>query len=120
MAQPSDTAIEVTRNDAESRYELHLSDATHDHALAGYTRFEQGTRRIRFIATEIDPAFRGRGLGDILAGEALADVARRGDTIVPLCPFIAAYLQSNEVAGAVVEWPDGTPLDAATQGESPA
>jgi predicted GNAT family acetyltransferase len=120
MPQPSDTAIEVTRNDAENRYELHFSDATHERTLAGYARFEQGTRRIRFTATEIDPAFRGKGLGDILAGEALADVARRGDTIVPLCPFIAAYLQRNEVAGAVVEWPGGTPLDAATQGEPPA
>ena len=57
---------------------------------------------------------------DATDAPALADAARRGDTIVPLCPFIAAYLQKNEVAGAVVEWPGGTPLDAATQGESPA
>ncbi|GAB3274468.1 GNAT family N-acetyltransferase [Microbacterium lacusdiani] len=112
--------LKVTRNDDASRYELHLSDATHEDTVAGFIRFEQGQGRIRMIATEIDPAFRGQGLGDALASEALADVARRGDTIIPLCPFVAAYLQKNEVAGAVVEWPGGTPLDAATQGESPA
>lgn len=112
--------LKVTRNDEESRYELHLSDETHDHVLAGHVSFQQATRRIRLTATEIDPAFRGKGLGEVLAGETLADVAQRGDTIVPLCPFIAAYLQKNEVAGAIVEWPGGTPLDAATQGESPA
>lgn len=110
----------VTRNDDESRYELHVTDDDGARTLAGYARFEQGTRRIRFTATEIDPAFRGKGLGDTLASEALADVAQRGDTIVPLCPFIASYLQRNEVAGAVVEWPGGRPLDAATQGEPPA
>ncbi|WP_345752248.1 GNAT family N-acetyltransferase [Microbacterium rhizophilus] len=112
--------ITVTRNDEAGRYELHFSDDTHDRTLAGHTSFEQGTGRIRFTGTEIDPAFRGKGLGETLASEALADAAQRGDTIVPLCPFIAAYLQKNEVAGAVVEWPGGTPLDAATQGESPA
>jgi predicted GNAT family acetyltransferase len=109
----------VTRNDDESRYELRVSDDNHGGTLAGYAQFEQGEGRIRFIATEIDPAFRGQGLGDTLAADALADAARRGDTIVPICPFIASYLESNEVAGAVVEWPDGPPLDAATQGEPP-
>jgi predicted GNAT family acetyltransferase len=112
--------LKVTRNDEASRYELHVSDDTHDHTLAGYASFEQASNRIRFTATEIDPAFRGKGLGETLAAEALADAARRGDTIVPLCPFISSYLEKNEVAGAVVEWPGGTPLDAATQGESPA
>ncbi|MER7797371.1 GNAT family N-acetyltransferase [Microbacterium sp. NPDC096154] len=111
--------VKVTRNDAESRYELHVSDETHHGTLAGYASFEQGTGRVRFTATEIDPAFRGQGLGDTLASEALADVAQRGDTIIPLCPFIAAHLQQNEVAGAIVEWPGDTPLDSATQGESP-
>lgn len=109
----------VTRNDDEGRYELHVQDGG-ERTLAGYAAFEQGPHRIRFVATQIAPAFRGRGLGEILASEALADAARRGDTIVPVCPFIAAYLKDNEVAGAVVEWPDGTPLDSATQGEPPA
>lgn len=113
------TDLRVTRNDAESRYELRLTDDTHHDVLAGWTRFDQRTGRVRFIATEIDPAFRGKGLGDTLASDALADAARRGDVIVPVCPFIADYLRKNEVAGAIVEWPGDTPLDAATQGESP-
>ncbi|MGW9112281.1 GNAT family N-acetyltransferase [Microbacterium sp. NPDC055683] len=108
--------LTVIRNDDESRYELHDGEAG---ALAGFAAFEQGTGRIRFVHTVVDPAFRGRGYGDLLASEALADVARRGDVIVPLCPFIAAYLSENEVAGAVVDWPHGAPHDAATPGEQP-
>ncbi|GGH42001.1 GNAT family N-acetyltransferase [Microbacterium album] len=112
--------LKVTRNDEAARYELRMSDETRTDTLAGFAAFEQGSGRVRFTSTEIDPAFRGQGLGETLASEALADVARRGDTIVPLCPFIASYLRENEVAGAIVEWPDGTPLDSATQGEPPA
>lgn len=112
--------LKVTRNDDESRYELHVTDESHDDTLAGHIVFEQGEGRIRMIRTEIEPAFRGQGLGETLASDALADIARRGDTIVPLCPFVSAYLQKNEVAGAIVEWPGETPLDSATQGESPA
>lgn len=114
------TDLRVTRNDAESRYELHLTDETHSDVLAGWARFDQRTGRIRFTETEVDPAFRGKGLGEALASEALADVAQRGDVIVPVCPFIVNYLRKNEVAGAIVDWPGDTPLDAATQGESPA
>ncbi|GAA3659637.1 GNAT family N-acetyltransferase [Microbacterium marinilacus] len=112
--------VKVTRNDDEARYELHVPDENGQETLAGFARFEEETGRVRFTGTEIDPAFRGQGLGDVLASEALADAAQRGDTIVPVCPFIASYLTKNEVAGAVVDWPGETPTDAATPGESSA
>ncbi|GLJ61804.1 MULTISPECIES: GNAT family N-acetyltransferase [Microbacterium] len=108
--------LTVTRNDELSRYELHDGEAG---VVAGYAEFEQGTGRIRFTHTVVEREFRGRGYGEMLASDALADVARRGDTIIPLCPFIAKYLKENEVSGAVVQWPDGTPHDAATPGEQP-
>jgi predicted GNAT family acetyltransferase len=120
------TNTRVERVDDRNRYEIYVSDAADAGAtpegetLAGYAEFSQEQGRIRFVHTVIDPAFRGRGLGDVLAAEALADVARRGDTIVPLCPFIASYLTENEVAGAIVDWPHGTPQNAATPPEQPA
>jgi predicted GNAT family acetyltransferase len=107
--------LTVTRDDDSGRYEIREGDA-----LAGFAEFEQGEGRVQFTRTETDPAFRGRGIGSMLVSEALADVAQRGDVIVPLCSFVAAYLRENEVAGAIVDWPDGTPIDAATPGEQPA
>lgn len=120
------TNTRVERDDDQSRYEIYVSDAADSEStpsgdtLAGFAEFVQETGRIRFTHTVIDHAFRGRGLADVLAAEALADVARRGDTIVPLCPFIAKYLTENEVAGAIVQWPHGTPQNAATPPEQPA
>lgn len=92
--------ISVTRDDADSRYVIH-----HDGTLAGYTRFERRPGEIRFLHTEVDPAFRGTGLAGRLAADALADAAASGDTIVPYCPFMSKYLRTHEVPGARVRLP---------------
>jgi predicted GNAT family acetyltransferase len=75
----------------ESRYELRVGGQTV--GLAAYRM--RGDDRIVFLHTEVDDALEGRGLGSTLAGAALADAQRRGFTIVPLCPFIARYIQRH-------------------------
>lgn len=114
------TDISVTRNDEASRYEIRSDDV-----LAGFAEFQLRPGAIRFIHTEIDPAFQGQGLAGKLAAEALADAAGRGDAIVPLCPYIAKYLQTHEVPGAEIRWPQrpagvqgAAAPDAAVQDES--
>jgi predicted GNAT family acetyltransferase len=99
----------VTRNDEASRYEIRVGDT-----LAGFAKFDRRTDEIRFIHTEVDPAFQGKGLAGILAADALADAAGSGDTLVPYCPYIAEYLKSHEVEGANIRWPQlpADPTDA--------
>lgn len=94
------TAITVTRDDEESRYEIRSDDV-----LAGFAAFDLRPGSIRFIHTEIDPAFQGQGLAGKLASEALTDAAARGEAIVPLCPYIAKYLETHEIPGADIRWP---------------
>jgi len=103
----------VTRNDEASRYEIHLGDT-----LAGFARYQRRPDEIRFVHTEVDPAFQGKGLAGILASGALADAAASGDTIVPYCPYIAGYLKKHDVAGAKIRWPQlpTDPTDAASAG----
>ena len=94
--------ITVTRNDEEHRYEVHAGDV-----LAGFTTFRIDSRgRLLFPHTEVDPAFRGRGLAQAVVSEAMTDAARRGETVVPHCPVVAAYLQRNAVPGLTVHWPE--------------
>ena len=96
-----DDATTVTRDDEEGRYEIRLGDV-----LAGYTAFESdGRGRLVFPHTEIDPAFRGRGLATVLIADAMTDAAARGATVVPLCPAVASYLRATEVPGLTVVWP---------------
>ena len=92
--------ITVTRNDEASRYEIRLGDT-----LAGFADFERRPGEIRFTHTEVDPAFQGRDLASTLATEGLADAVTSGDTIVPYCPYIAAYLKKHDVEGAQIRWP---------------
>ncbi|NII69659.1 GNAT family N-acetyltransferase [Microbacterium ulmi] len=104
----TDDELTVERDDAEGRYEIRVGDV-----LAGYTVFyTDGHGRLVLPHTEIDPAFRGRGLAGILVAEALADIAERGETVVPLCPVVVKYLREHTVPGLEVAWPtlDGKPV----------
>jgi len=96
-----DDTLTVTRNDDAGRYEIHVGDV-----LGGYTEFQvKDDGRLIFPHTQIDPAFKGKGLGTTLVAEAMKDVASRGETITPLCPFVRRYVRENEVAGLTIEWP---------------
>ncbi len=94
------TETAVTRNEDSSRYEIRLGDT-----LAGFAEYQRRPGEILFTHTEVDPAFQGKGLAGVLAFSALTDAAASGDTIVPYCPYIAAYLKSHEIAGAAIRWP---------------
>lgn len=94
------TDITVTRDDAASRYEIRSGET-----LAGFAEFDLRPGAIRFVHTEIDPAFQGQGLAGILAERALTDATASGETIVPLCPYIAKYLTTHEIPGAEIRWP---------------
>lgn len=76
--------------------------------LAAY-RLEPG--RVVFVHTEIDPAFKGRGIGSALARGALDSVRASGMKAVPLCPFIRAWI------GRHPGYEDLVDPDAADRGE---
>ena len=81
-------STQVRDNPQEARYELLV-----DGRLAGFAQYRLAGERITMYHTEVEPEYGGRGLGDELARAALDDVRRRGLILVPLCPFIAAYIR---------------------------
>lgn len=50
---------------------------------------------IYFVHTEVPASLSGRGVGSQLAEKALKDVDRQELRLVPLCPFIAGYIQKH-------------------------
>jgi uncharacterized protein len=74
----------------ESRYELRLGDRRIGHAA-----YHRRDDRIAFTHTEVDSACEGRGFGTRLVQAALEDARARGLEIVPLCPFVAAYVKRH-------------------------
>ncbi|UOR02543.1 N-acetyltransferase [Leucobacter allii] len=74
---------------------------------AGFTAYrERADGAFDFVHTEVDPAFSGRGLGGTLVEAALTRSRELGRTIVPHCPFVAAWLRRHPGFVADVDWPD--------------
>jgi predicted GNAT family acetyltransferase len=82
--------IEIRDNSELSRYEI-LDGGQ----LAGFADYRFRDGRLIFPHAEIDPEHQGAGLGSRLARFALDDARARQLTVVPLCPFIASYVDSH-------------------------
>jgi predicted GNAT family acetyltransferase len=89
-ASGSPAEAEVVDVPESSRYELRVGG--HLIGLAAYRRRDD---RISFTHTEVDEACEGRGFGSRLAAAALDDARRQGLAVVPLCPFIAWYIERH-------------------------
>lgn len=96
--------VSVNRNDASERHNLAV-----DGEEAGYVKFEESDTHIAFTHTEVYEAFQGKGVGSDLVAEVLADAVARDRIIIPLCPYVARYLERHDVEGAQIEWPDKKP-----------
>jgi uncharacterized protein len=87
-ASPADA--EVVDVPEKSRYELRL-----DGQLIGLAAYRRRDGRISFTHTEVDESCEGRGFGSRLAAAALDDARRQGLRVLPLCPFIAHYVEQH-------------------------
>ncbi len=79
----------VRDNRQESRYELEAEGAL---CVADYDRRDGA---IAFTHTEVPPALEGKGYGSRLIREALADVRAQNLKVIPLCAFVAAYIERH-------------------------
>jgi predicted GNAT family acetyltransferase len=95
------TELSIVRDEDEHRYEARSGDR-----LAGVAEYRERDDRTIFTHTEVDAAFEGQGVATALAATALEDTVKRGRVIVPLCPFIAAYLRKHPEFDEHVRWPE--------------
>jgi uncharacterized protein len=91
--------IVVQDNPDEQRYELLV-----DGSLLGALQYRRRPDAVALIHTEVSPSLEGRGLGARLVGGALDDIRARGLQLVPICPFVRAYIRRHpDYADLVVE-----------------
>ena len=98
MSNAAEPVIEVRDHPERLRYEI-----TVDGARAGLSQYADHGGVRTFVHTEIDDRFEGMGLGSRLVHDALADVRRRGKTIVPQCPFVRSYDERHPEVVDLVE-----------------
>ena len=83
---------EIVDNRRERRYEIHL-----DGELADYCVYERRPGTIVFTHTEIEPRFRGKGVGSRLIAAALADAERQELAVLPRCEFVQDFIRRGSV-----------------------
>lgn len=85
------TDVQTRDNPAEARFE-----AWTDGALAGRLEYHLSPDRIALTHIELDPEFKGRGIGPALARGAFDQIRARGEhTVIPVCSFVRSWLQRN-------------------------
>ncbi len=83
-------AVQVRLDEDWHRYVLTLEGET-----AGVAHFLPHGDQVVFTHTVVDDRFEGHGLGSTLVRHALDDTRARGKRIVPVCPFVQAYLSRH-------------------------
>ncbi|MCZ7533757.1 MAG: N-acetyltransferase [Acidimicrobiia bacterium] len=71
--------------------------------VAGFAVYHIRGGRHLFVHTEIDPSFEKQGLGSKLIKAALDEVAADGGTVVPLCPFVRAWIKRHPEYDSLVD-----------------
>jgi predicted GNAT family acetyltransferase len=80
---------EVVDNTAEERFELQV-----DGQMA-FLKYERSNGALVLIHTEVPEALRGHHIGERLVQGALDAARAEGSRIVPVCPFVRAYLRKH-------------------------
>ena len=94
--------ITVADRPDERRYELLVGG---EHAGELVYR-DRGGEVLAFLHTEVDQKLHRQGLGSALVAGALDDARKRGLRVVPLCPFVDAYVHRHPAyADLLVEDP---------------
>jgi predicted GNAT family acetyltransferase len=81
----------ILANDtARERYEARLGGR-----VVGYAEYRPLSGAILFTHTEVDERMEGQGVASQLIRYALDDVRSRGLLVIPMCPFVSAFIQRH-------------------------
>jgi hypothetical protein len=90
--------MNVRHEPENRRFVVALDDSL---AVLEYSSIDDGT--LDYTHTFVPPALRGRGIASNLAEHALQYALDNRLTVVPSCPFIAAFISSNPQYRKVLE-----------------
>lgn len=81
---------ELIDNKENHRYEFHI-----DKYVPKIEYIITRNGEIYLTHTEVPVALEGKGVGSQLVEKVLKDIEKQGLRLVPLCPFVAGYIQKH-------------------------
>jgi len=89
--QQEGATLEVVDNAAELRFEARDGDR-----VVGFAQYQVQDQTVVFTHTEVDDDEEGQGVGGALVRGALDQVRDAGLTVLPVCPFVKAWIDRHE------------------------
>ena len=80
---------QVTHQPEDSLFIIHIDDHM------AYQEYIQTKTDLVITHTEVPKELEGKGLGSLLAKNALQYAEENGLKLMPLCPFMAAYIRKH-------------------------
>ena len=80
---------QLVNNEAAKQYEIHLD------GLVPKIEYIKAGEKIFLSHTEVPKGLEGRGIGSTIVRLVLEDIKKKGLTLIPLCPFVAGYIQKH-------------------------
>jgi uncharacterized protein len=90
-------SYKLINDEAKKQYEFHIDG---DLARIEYIK-AQG--QIFLTHTEVPEKFEGKGVGSALIKQVLEDIQQKGLQLVPLCPFVSAYINRHPEYNVLIE-----------------
>ncbi|WP_377324134.1 GNAT family N-acetyltransferase [Pimelobacter simplex] len=87
MSTVNHDELSVTNERDASRYEIRDGDK-----VLGFAAYQEAKDLIVFTHTEVDSELEGAGVGSHLIRAALDDVRGSGRLVLPVCPFVHAFI----------------------------
>lgn len=80
---------DLIENTEAKQYEYHIDGVI---AKIEYIKTKD---KIYLTHTEVPKKLEGKGVASSLVKQVLVDVEKKGWTLVPMCPFVAAYIKRH-------------------------
>lgn len=87
---------EITDNADEKQFEMEVDGRT------AYLTYRREDGALYLLHTDVPQELEGNGLGSRLARHALERARDEGLRVVPLCPFVGAYVERHPEYGELV------------------
>lgn len=84
------TDYELIDNGDKHQYEFHI-----DGYIPKIEYIKSKNGEIYLTHTEVPTALEGKGIGSQLVKKVLTDIKEKDLRLVPLCPFVAAYIHKH-------------------------